>query len=653
MTEALRFSLEKNGDFLFFGDGFRPGMTAGACFWRAFLDDGVYREISVYSSSQKPVKITTDDDETAVYYDRLLAENGAEYAIGLCVRIKREYGALSFGASIDNKSYVRVNELQLPFMDFEQLCGAPEDEMLYLPTELGARYKNPRGHAAGQHTEYMAADQKAVWLNTTYPHLSNTTALAMPWLGVQCGPYFLYMGNHDPEFRISGFNIGTGPRGAKSRLMLTVSHYPAAVNGETLCINGPRVKVFEGDWRDGASYYRAWAEASWYKPKPIPDWIRDMTGWLRIILKHQYGEIFYRYDDLPRLYEESKRYGIDTLLIFGWWKGCFDNSYPEYEFDPELGGEDGFKKAIEQIHVMGGKVILYSNGILIDVKTDFYKTHGKLICAKDIDGNEYRDRYKFSSEGSLLKNGGYKSFVHACHSTQCWREKLLETTQKKQSVNPDAVFYDQLSICMDFCFDKSHPHKNRIDQAPAHRLESIRAIRSILPKRRNLGSEAVTDRIAAELDFVHGLGGNGTFFGAADFPDLYRHTFPETVVSNRFIHDERNGFREILNYAFVYGLVFDAGIYRCRASLSAVPAYAEHLKMLIDLKEQYHRFFCGGVYRSAFDLGLPEKVYAAEYLAGGEAITALCNNTDSDAEVEVYDKIVVLSPKSVMVAQCG
>lgn len=45
----------------------------------------------------------------------------------------------------------------------------------------------------------------------------------------------------------------------------------------------------------------------------------------------------------------------------------------EYEVDQELGGEQALRDAVKEIHDMGGKVLLYSNGNLIDVKTDYYK----------------------------------------------------------------------------------------------------------------------------------------------------------------------------------------------------------------------------------------------------------------------------------------
>ena len=73
--------------------------------------------------------------------------------------------------------------------------------------------------------------------------------------------------------------------------------------------------------------------------------------------------------------------------MFGWWKGRFDNGYPHYEPDEELGGAEKLKENIAKVRAMGGHVILYNNGILIDKKSDFYRDHAKEAARIDIETN--------------------------------------------------------------------------------------------------------------------------------------------------------------------------------------------------------------------------------------------------------------------------
>ena len=182
------------------------------------------------------------------------------------------------------------------------------------------------------------------------------------------------MASHDEKMKICSLTAGTSPRHIdESRLFLTVSHYPAVRKGECVESGKTIFAVLDGDWRCGSALYRKFADSTFNKPNNTPDWVKNMTGWQRIILKHQFGEVFFKYSDLPQVYKDGVANGINTLMVFGWWKGRFDNGYPEYECDPELGGEEELKAAIDEIHRLGGKVHLYTNGSPIDIKTDFYK----------------------------------------------------------------------------------------------------------------------------------------------------------------------------------------------------------------------------------------------------------------------------------------
>ena len=173
-------------------------------------------------------------------------------------------------------------------------------------------------------------------------------------------------------------------------------------------------------------------------------------------------------------------------------------------------------------------------------------------------------------------------------------------------------------------------------------------MKEILPPGHAVGSENAVDRFAAELDYTHGCY-PGMSYSPDAFPDLFRETFPEAIISNRNILDAKPGYKKHWNYAFVTGLIFDVSTNRGRSfDMSGYPESAEHIKYLLELKAKYHKFFYGGKYSSAVDLKLPWNVYGAFYTAGGEEICALCNNTDSVVEVEVYGKLHKLSPEDVV-----
>jgi hypothetical protein len=315
-------------------------------------------------------------------------------------------------------------------------------------------------------------------------------------------------------------------------------------------------------------------------------------------------------------------------MVFGWWKGRFDNGYPLYEADPALGGEEGLRKAITEIQAKGGRVALYTNGILMDVASDFYKETGKRIATKDIDGNVYFDHYRFSGSGTALRTFGYKTFAKACMSEPEWRDKLLENGRVKLSFNPDSIFYDQIGghDCW-LCFDAEHRHGNRGDADPKYRAEVFKAMRGLCVGDKALGSENTVDLFAPYLDYHHGCD-FGNWYAENSYPQLYLRTFPETVMTNRFIHDCRKDFKLQLNWAFAMGYRFDVSIYRGRVvGVAGEPEYGAYVKKLIGLREQWRRFFYGGTFAADTVYDLPKSVLMTEYRADGETLLVFVNKT--------------------------
>lgn len=624
----------------------------GSDFFRLHLDTGENHELEVTSSQQEPTAVTPCEGGLCITYDTVVAEDGQRFAIGLTVwATVGADGALTFRAEVAPESEgVRVNELQLPILTFDSLGAPSEQEVLYLPDGLGARYQNPRAHllSSAANTEFLHADYKTLWYNAIYPHGGRANAhLSMPWLALECAGHTFSLLSLCKDFRVTALSLGRTPLSLPDcQLLFAVSHYPAATAGERAGTGEAVFTVSAGDWRQTAAYYRAWYDRTVGAATPAdrPDWVRDMTGWQRIIMKHQYGEVYFRYQDLPDIYRNGAKYGIHTLLVFGWWQGRFDNGYPVYEPDPALGGEDALREAIAEVRRLGGRVILYSNGNLIDVKSEYYWEVGRRIAARDIDGNEYREHYGFSNNGTLLDLYGYKSFVTACHATEEWQDKLIENGCKKLSFAPDGVFYDQLCCCHKCCFDRRHLHGARIDREPEYRVRNAAAIRTLLSPGQSFGTEVIADRFTPYVDYIHGCGMAMSYSPFA-YPDLYRHTFPEVVISNRWAHAEEPGFVYKLNYAFVTGLIFDVSIYRGRrVDMSGAPQYAARIAELVALRERYHAFFYGGRFVSAErELALPPRIHAAVYERDGARILALCNNTAAEVSLTVYGKNVTLA----------
>ncbi len=609
-----------------FAEEFSPAMSGD--FWRLYLDDcrlGGKRELAVYSSDQAVPTIEKTGNQIIYTYESLKAEDGSIHNIALTLTQTLVDGVWKYSAAMDNKSEMRLNELQYPFWQFDRINGDFDTDILYIPEGLGRKVVNPHAYTAAAHTEYMAADYKNIVRMYRHPG-----PLSMPWMVLESGKKSLYLGFHSEKWRYFTMITETEPREADNEcFIMGICTYPAVCPGECITYEGMTAALFDGDWREGADFYRAWAESSWLKPISKKESIRHLHGWQRIILKHQFGDIYNRYDDLVRIYKEGAKYGITMILLFAWWEEGMDNGYPNYQPSEELGGVEALKKAVKEIEALGGRVILYSNGHIIDKATDYYKTEGYRYTMKDIEGNDYIEKYQFSNSGTMLKIG-HKTFVTGCYGTKEWADKVEELERRQLSLGAKGTFFDQLGCGFKLCFDTNHSHGNRIDEDPALRLQAVKKMRTNLGEDDWFGTEWVGDRISPEMDFTHGYGTSIEFTPDA-YPYLFRYTFPECTVSNRLIHDEKEGWEKHLNYAFVHGMIFDVGLWRCRIkSIDDLPNYGKKVKELIDLRKAYLDFFTLG----KFDmLDLPDGVWGAKYTYNGKSIATLWNDADTDFEM--------------------
>lgn len=648
----LKFSVSDDGSrAVWSADGLPVSGYESGDFWRLFMDDNYEREMPVHSSEQKGKLVKTSDGFDVVY-DGLVGETGRHFDVKFTVHIKTTEKELVFTSEIENHDTARVNEAQVPFIDFKYVCDKNrENDVLYRPNGLGERLENPWKKIEKYHTEYMSADYSEIWSSLVYPRPAN-----MAWYGLESAGHFLYIARHNTD-RLCAFNVGINPRKADPRLIFTIAHYPFAKQGETMDTAEVVVSLVKGDWRCGSDEYGAWARKNFYHPCKKPQWVHNFTGWQRIILRHQYGEVFWKYEDLPRLYQEGKQYGLDTLLVFGWWKGRFDNGYPVYEPDDALGGAEELKKAIAEVQSLGGRVILYTNGMLIDMVTDYYKKTGYRICTRDIDGNPYIDHYQFSNKGTVLRNFGYKCFAKACMSCPEWGDRLLYNGKVKLSFNPDAIFYDQVGGHHSWlCFDESHPHGNRYDEDPKYRREMFKKMRTQLYADKALGTETTVDLFASYIDYHHGCDAGNCITPTA-FPQLFVRTFPEVIMTDRWMHDERESkgntkntshFKAHLNNAFAMGYRFDVSIYRGRViGVAGVPEHAAHLKMLLELKEKYHEFFYEGRYVLDDLPEVPDGVLFSEFVHNDKKLYVFANLSDKPLSFEAIGKKVTLEPYGV------
>lgn len=626
-ADHLHFEIEENGTNAgFIQDGYEAQTVRGNDFWRLILDDGLRTEIPIRSSKQIG-KATLQNDILTVHYEQLVSDYGDSYAIAFTVEVSVEDGLLRFVSAMRNDTAdVRINECFCPLCDFETLGGDKQTDALYMPHGLGRRIENPWAHLESMTGAYYSHNTEEVFLHLHYPRAS------MGWFGIESGNRFLYVARYDPEMRHCFMTVRQRIHHTPLDLMVGFDHFPMAQPGESLRMPPVVVGLLDGDWRVAARRYRAWADANFFKVQPKAEWVQNMTGWQRIILRSQYGEDYYTARDLPRIYEAGAKYGIHTLFLFAWWKEGMDRAYPIYK-EPYIGAFDALRENIQKVQDMGGRVILECNCHFLDPEGDYYKTYGDEVKILTINGDEVRPSFVYPSMGEFRAAYGAKQFALCCAGTVRWRDQLMKQMEQLRSFEADCLFADCYGgTPYQPCFNRRHEHGVRVDEEwISHRKFFDRAVEYCRKENRVFACEVVTDIAAAYSQFIHGLV-NVDFKVKSDaFPALFRYTFPEVITTERGIRHEEGDFDRQLRSALVCGVRLDAELYVCRADLSRSPKYAAEVKRYTDTLNQYAPYLLRGTFTVLDTTPLPYYIKRGEYYSeDGKTVLRILYNAAKD-----------------------
>ena len=377
-----------------------------------------------------------------------------------------------------------------------------------------------------------------------------------------------------------------------------------------------------------------------------------MTGWQRIIFKHQYGEYLRRYEDLPgRIFEAGEKAGSDAVLAFGWWKEGMDNGYPDYTPDDSQGGDAAWARSIAEYKAKGGHLILYYNGRLIDNESGFYKSGAaSKVSNHDNTGDEFTEHYKFTGQGTTLGYYDSRTFVIADMSRRAWRDQLLAWADRAMALGANSVFYDQLGVAEEFPnWDLSREYPVPDVFTGRYKADALREIRDHV-KARNpefcLGTEWLSDCTARYCDFVHIV----EFTALPEsFPEWFRYTFPEVVWSDRCVRDEVDMVRRV-NNTLVKGLRNDIEVYRCRGLIDETPEYQQYLGRINAIRHKYPELLLEGRFAWHDDFISSNPAVTACEFAGQDSIAIVLT---SEAEGRAKTKVVVPGYKFVEAETLG
>lgn len=547
---------------------------------------------------------------------------------------------IHWGIALENRSQEQVvREVHYPILSIRD----PEPPMAAITSErVSERLENLPAQIRSCFTHYMAPDQKYIRRTALYPgRAASMNCFALDW-----GDEGLYYGCHDSTFELTGqvFELER----QKSVNMYVVRYPFLKADGswrECNIVTAP----YSGSWTVCAEKYRKWADG-WFTPPQIPDHVAHSPGWQRIILHHQYGEYLFPYEKLEQAYDDAAKAGIDTLFLFGWTAAGMDSGYPVYSADPKLGGVKTLKENIRKVQAKGGKVILYFNGQLIDVESDYYRSgEGARVAIKRADGTEHRESYNFTNGGTFLRAFVNKTFVVACPACRSWLEILKRHVDFAVELGVDSVFFDQLGLLSYPCCDPSHGHPvpyTGIMQGKREMLKELYEYTKSRNPEMGVGIECTTDQTLQYTDFVHIFGfpagvWNSDWRERGEKPRtlsasyLFKAAFPEAVISNRNIRDDSD-VEFPVNQMLLLGSRSDVEIYRCRATIAETPHYQAYLAKANALRERFGRLLYDGTFRAeTFHRVSNPEIQTNSFLLGDELAVLLTQSNRELARTEV------------------
>jgi hypothetical protein len=474
-----------------------------------------------------PVDATASivDGVAVVRCSHMRTADGEVLPIGATVRVwlAPDDAVSRWSITVDNRSAERtVCAVTVPRLHGVRLGARFDDDALYCPFRGGERFPSAvrdfEDMAEGRVPAAEMGQPRVRQRDGRYVYeLPYAGRASMPWLTYVDTHDGVYLASHDPQFLVTVLHADTaGPDAGAMNLELRkwVTVGPGAVWTSAEYV----VAATDGDWHSAARRYRAWFDTQ----VPLSfhgGALRDTVGAYLPFMKVADGRVAYRYDDLPRLYDQAADAGLDQIMPYGWMAGGFDTTYPEFFPDIELGGPMAMARAHDGVHARGGRVVTYLNARIFNRRVTSFDRLGAPWAAKGHDGAAWTERY------------GAESFAVMCPGASGWAALVADLAESVvRNYGTDVVYFDQVAAMAVPCHDASHGHAEtglRNLQYVALLAQAAAACRAANPEAA-FSIEQASDLFAPHVLFQGTLGVwlAGTRF---NFPELYKFTFPEVI----------------------------------------------------------------------------------------------------------------------------
>lgn len=482
-------------------------------------------------------------------------------------RLSREIEAQLF---LENRSNRAIECVRFPLIDVQPVA---DDDKLLLSHSMGDLLHDPVDVV----TRRFGRPGGGGELNYRYPAI-----LAMQYMVLFNESRSLYLSAYSTGDESFSHNVYTLD---DDGLRLSCNWYPFLKSGKwqtPLC----GFTLLDGGWHTSADLYRS-RMARHFQPPPLPDWMREsFHGWLQTSLKGGEEKTIWKYRDLPDFYSNTVApLGLNVLHVFSWARGGMDNDYPLHYPSPYLGTEEELIAANDEIRRRGGRMVLYTNGRLVEPGTPFFdEMGGDKACAIDANGERYPEQYT-------------RLFYVACPLSPIYQWAMFDNFERMtKQYRAHAAQIDQVNCTpANFCYDASHGHPTPATNfLPGYdaMLSRIHRIYRAANPEFFVWVEGCHERFGRYFEVHQSHGEEGTWTAGESLPEQFIYTFPNLLTTGTCDSIEQ------LSHTYCEGKPFDFHIRR----LMDTPGWPELFKKLVAARKSEPEYFLGGKFTDSVGL---------------------------------------------------
>lgn len=488
---------------------------------------------------------------------------------------------------VNNDKVYRVVEVLFPYIRGIYLGENWQDDIIIYPHHAGEKTIAPiKNYTTEKYMNFSRAQTYKE--NEVFFREINYCGLAsMNWMYYEDNENGLYLSSYDDEFLVTGLRVETG--GPENPWMGFGFRKYVVISPESEWNSRKyAVAVTTSDWHWGAERYRKWID-NHIKIQKHPNYLEE-----EFVLNQCYnfkrdGVIYNKFKNIPEMFKNGRNlFGAKHMFIASWNRKGFDQNYPEYYPDLELGTSMDLYKGCEYVNQSGGFVTFYINARIFDVNSDYFNTLGRQMAIKDEKGEMTFEQY------------GLHKFVVLCPADEKWQKYLMDfACWMVQCYGASGIYLDQLGSAEPLpCYDQGHSHKGIGDFNNGY----LKVLKELFTRLRVMNTKSFL--MIENCGDIYGsyVWGNLTWNGEPydEFFNLYKYTFPEYVqvhmvnpLRNLSGECRKERFRRDIARAILLGAVFWVGLDKFKEGDEELITY---MQKALAFRKRLNPFFKSGRY---------------------------------------------------------